>query len=188
MVKIKKISKEKHTEFNKKAQATMLTDVFVTLLIVVIIMVSFMVAQSITKAKQKHMTEKINNIEVKRDALILLKYPVDDNNNFGDLIIRYYHGDDDKRAEISKEIIDALKKYYQDDCYGFISRTNEDNNLFWRNLCGNWDTHAIIEDGGAAHLPLDDDKVIKIYSMRCSCSHEIDPSDFNEYEPALMVE
>ena len=76
-------------KLNKKAQEELTTDVFVLLLIVVFISISFFLVKiHYEKSAKEVLMVKLGQADLSRDLLTMLKTPVDMESNFGDLLIR----------------------------------------------------------------------------------------------------
>lgn len=166
---------------NKKAQESLTTDIFATLLIVVIIALSFFVVKIWFHGKSMQAIDsEIKDIDTKRELITLLKMPVDDNNIFSDLVIRCYFEKISEGVDESEDyqnipsssnkmlkcgnINTFLTAVYGNECIHVYGKTGTVNIFDYYVSCVKLENPE-----NNVHIPLPNKETITIHMERCQC-------------------
>jgi hypothetical protein len=179
---------------NKKAQENILTDVIVTLVIVVIISASFFTANLMSKSKaEKEIKAKMQDIQSKRVLMTMLKTPIYGTDTFGDLIIQHYY--DEKKGLLQPSSGEGLQQLEESPCISMnhfldeFSKESVKQTPSISSICYNVGAKTIDQDlflykgcdylseehQQSAHLPLEN-SYIEVYIQPCQCSRSVHKS------------
>jgi len=151
-------------ELKKKSQTTLTTDVFVTLLIVVVIVASLTIGNFSIKRQEQGIEERL---AVSYGVLgVILNTLVDGGLTLNNMVLEYYTAAPDERIEIDSKIREFLLWYLEGRCYEFSFQLNSGEEL---GLITPYTRDDEVECGGfgeqeVAHLSLhkDDSIVVKL--------------------------
>ena len=165
---------------NKKAQESLTTDIFATLLIVVIIALSFFVVKIWFHGKSMQAIDsEIKEVDTKRELITLLKMPVNGNDVFSDLLIKCYFEkfsdgveeplntpniNSPNQMNICDDINTFLAGVYGNECL-HVYGTTETANMF------NYYVSCVKPENpeNNVHIPLPNKETITIHMEMCQC-------------------
>ena len=165
---------------NKKAQESLTTDIFSTLLIVVIIALSFFVVKIWFHGKSMQIIDsEIKEVDTKRELITLLKMPVNDKEVFSDLLIKCYfeklgEGVEDflnnpkisapNKMNTCDDITTFLSIVYGNECMHVYGKTNDVNIFDYYVSCVKLESSE-----NSVHIPLPNKDTITVHMERCQC-------------------
>ena len=168
---------------NKKAQETITTDAIVTLLIVVVITMSFFYVNLLPHNKVENKIEAdYEDLESRRELFTLLKTPLDTpfesdygnsaDNNFASLIVKYHHSEGDVKQEYKTKVQEFIKSYTQEKslCFNLVISADNDYETEFigdNSICTEYYLDYISINELIAHLrTLDSEKTIMVEMMK----------------------
>lgn len=165
--------------FNKKAQETLASDLFISFFIIIIITISMFVISLIGDNKIEKINANLVNIREKRELLTLLKMPTGKDMNIGDMLVQHYGSDPATKEELSGKLGAYMDVYYEDQCF-WLGAKVKDETVFTFDNCLQANEAGFADTDTTAYLPLPTEDVIEVHMRTCTCSRKYESQETKE--------
>ena len=176
---------------NKQAQESLPTDLIITVVIILMIVMGLFVMNIFSEKTIKKIDTNMKDIHAKRGLLTMLKTPAYGDVTFSDLLIKNYYEKKEEFGSYNASTISTcsiiknfLEEYPQERTEGdmFDSRcfnikaTVDGNEILKYNQCQLTDDNQ--ESIHYTHIPLHEDNVIELTLTTCSCAQDVNKRYF----------